>query len=46
VGRGHPDEVIIRISEAKGNPKRQKKKKLTMQINVKFNDISSGNVNK
>jgi hypothetical protein len=35
---------VIRISEAKGSLKRPKKK-LTTQINVKFNDVSSTDEN-
>jgi hypothetical protein len=34
---------VVRISEAKGNPKRQKLRK---QINVKFNNISNADENK
>jgi hypothetical protein len=37
---------VIWISEAKGIPKRQKKKQLRTQINGKFNYISSANENK
>jgi hypothetical protein len=36
--------VIIRISEAKGSPKREKK--LRKQRDGKFNDISSADKNK
>jgi hypothetical protein len=36
--------VIIRISEARGSPKREKK--LRTQINGKFNDVSSPDENK
>jgi hypothetical protein len=43
-GRGHPDEAIIRINEAKCRPKRRKK--LRTQINGKLIDISSADENK
>jgi hypothetical protein len=40
--------VIIHISEAKGSPKKKKKRtqKLRTHINDKFNDISSAYENK
>jgi hypothetical protein len=38
--------MTIPVSEAKGNPKRQKKKKLRTQINGKLNDLSSADKNK
>jgi hypothetical protein len=43
VGRGHTDQAIIRISEAKGSPKN---KEIRTQINGKFNNISSADENK
>jgi hypothetical protein len=43
-GGGHPDETIIRISEAKDIPKR--KQKLRKYLNLKCNDINSADENK
>jgi hypothetical protein len=36
---------VIRISEAKGSPKAQKKNKIRTQLNGKFNDVISAEEN-